>query len=156
MCNPILYPRFDKHSPEFPCDDHLLRDCELCFPPVSCDWCGITEAGFWFHFGQDKIAGKAMADAHLEYYRACDPDFIKVMNDNRYDMPDDMPLIEKAEDWRSLPKNPVSASNYQKQISGLKVLAEELADEAYFTTTVFDPMATGNYISRKQVINQRG
>ncbi len=108
---------------------------------------------FWFHFPEDKIAGEAMAEAHLEYYRACDPDFIKVMNDNRYDMPDDMPLIEKPEDWRRLPKNPVSAPNYQKQISGLKMIADELADEAYFTTTIFDPVATGNYISKKQVIN---
>jgi uroporphyrinogen decarboxylase len=108
---------------------------------------------FWFHFAKDKIAGEAMAEAHLEYYRACDPDFLKVMNDNRYDMPDDMPVIEKAEDWARLPKNPASAANYQKEISGLKALAEELGGEAYFITTVFDPMATGNYISNRKVID---
>ncbi len=108
---------------------------------------------FWFHFPGDKIAGEAMAEAHLEYYRACSPDFIKVMNDNRYDMPDDMPVIEKPEDWIRLPKNPVSSANYQKQISGLEVLAEKLDGEACFITTIFDPVATGNYISKKQVIN---
>lgn len=109
-------------------------------------------ASFWFHFDKDKIAGEAMAQAHLDYYYACDVDFLKVMNDNRYDMPPEMPVIEKPEDWAKLPKNPVSSPNYQKQISGLKILAEKLKDEAYFITTIFDPMATGNYISNRKVI----
>ena len=109
-------------------------------------------ASFWFHFPKDKIAGQAMADAHLEYYRECDPDFIKVMNDNRYDMPEDMPLIEKPGDWAKLPRNPATAPNYQKEISGLKILDEKLRGEAYFIVTVFDPMATGNYISNRKVI----
>jgi uroporphyrinogen decarboxylase len=110
-------------------------------------------ASFWFHFPKEKIEGKAMAEAHLEYYRACDPDFLKVMNDNRYDMPPDMPIIEKPEDWARLPKNPVTAPNYQKQISGLKILADKIKHEAYFITTIFDPMATGNYISNRRVID---
>lgn len=110
-------------------------------------------ASFWFHFPSDKIAGEAMAQAHFEYYEACGPDFIKAMNDNRYDMPADMPVIEKPQDWARLPKNPASAPNYQKEISGLRHLAEKLDGEAYFIVTMFDPMATGNYISNKQVIN---
>jgi len=110
-------------------------------------------ASFWFHFPSEKKAGEAMAEAHIEYYQACDPDFLKVMNDNRYDMPSDMPIIDKPEDWAKLPKNPVSATNYQKQISGIKILTEKLKGEAYLTTTVFDPMAVGNYISNKRVID---
>jgi len=40
-----------------------------------------------------------MALAHMEYYRAADPDYLKVMNDNYYSPPDFQDL-SKPQDWQ--------------------------------------------------------
>jgi uroporphyrinogen decarboxylase len=39
-------------------------------------------ASFSYHFPEEMSAGHAMAQAHLDYYRTADPDYLKVMNDN--------------------------------------------------------------------------
>ena len=35
--------------------------------------------GFWFHFPLDMDLEKDCVDAHLDYYKTCDTDFIKIM-----------------------------------------------------------------------------
>ena len=58
-------------------------------------------ASFWFHFPATQRAGHAMAQAHLDYYRAADPDFLKVMNDNGYALTG-VEAIRTPGDWRKL------------------------------------------------------
>jgi hypothetical protein len=41
-------------------------------------------AGFGTHFPPAASTGRAMADAHLDFYRRSGVDFVKVMNDNPY------------------------------------------------------------------------
>ena len=42
---------------------------------------------FFYHFPEHQRAGHAMAQAHLDFYREADPDYLKVMNDNFYSPP---------------------------------------------------------------------
>ena len=52
---------------------------------------------FWFHFGGDLSEGDRCIQAHLDYYRQCDLDFIKIMSDGL-----NYPLrvrISKPDDW---------------------------------------------------------
>ena len=106
---------------------------------------------FWFHFTGNQIAGKRMAKAHIDYYRKCQPDFIKVMNDNPYYMPNTLPVIEQASDWARLEKVPPTAAGFQSQLDGLRILKDKLGDEVLFVTTIFSPYNFGNKISRDQV-----
>ncbi|NOZ26955.1 MAG: hypothetical protein GXP39_02745 [Chloroflexi bacterium] len=107
-------------------------------------------ASFWFHFPCDRRAGHALARAHLEYYRAADPDFLKVMNDNGYERIG-VDGIQTPEDWRKLKPAPLSSKPFQNQLDGLKELADAVGDEVLLVTTVFNPYATGNDISRRKV-----
>jgi hypothetical protein len=60
----------------------------------------------WRHFPESSRAGAAMAAAHLEYDRATDPDFLKVMNDNYYEPPR-FRALEGPSDWRALMEAPL-------------------------------------------------
>ena len=44
-------------------------------------------AGFWFHFNGGDAAGDACVQAHLNYYRETDLDFVKIMCDGYFPFP---------------------------------------------------------------------
>ena len=107
-------------------------------------------AGFWFHFPAANAAGHAMAQAHIDYYRAADPDLLKVMNDNGYE-PVGVEAITSPADWRKLEPAPLASKAYQAQLSGLRELVDALGDEVLMATTIFNPYSTGNKISDAKV-----
>jgi uroporphyrinogen decarboxylase len=107
-------------------------------------------AGFWFHFPAANAAGHAMAQAHIDYYRAADPDLLKVMNDNGYERVG-VEAITSPADWRKLEPAPQSSAAYEAQLSGLRELVDTLGDEVLMATTIFNPYATGNKISDGKV-----
>lgn len=107
-------------------------------------------ASFWFHFPPDQRAGHAMAEAHLRYYRAADPDFLKVMNDNGYALLG-IEEIKTPSDWRHVRPAPLSSRPYQDQLDGLKEIADAVGHEVLLVTTIFNPYATGNDISGRRV-----
>jgi uroporphyrinogen decarboxylase len=101
---------------------------------------------FYFHFPESQRAGKAMAEAHLEHYRATDPDFLKVMNDNYYSPPDFKGLTTPS-DWRGLKPAPLSAQCFQDQLSGLRRIVSVVGKEVPIITTVFNPFENGDGMS---------
>jgi len=54
-----------------------LKGEEVDRPPFS----------FWYHFGLQHGPGRKHAEAELDFYRAYDLDFLKVMNDYPYPLP---------------------------------------------------------------------
>jgi uroporphyrinogen decarboxylase len=110
----------------------------------------LIPASFWFHFPAEQRAGKAMADAHLAYYRAAGPDFLKVMNDNGY-TPGGADAIARPADWRKLRPAPQTSRPYRDQLEGLKRILDAVGGEALVITTIFNPYATGNDISGGKV-----
>ena len=107
-------------------------------------------AGFWFHFPASAAAGHAMARAHIDYYRAADPDLLKVMNDNGYEAVG-VDSVKSPADWRKLEPAPLSSAPYQAQLAGLRELVDVLGDEVLMATTIFNPYGTGNKISGNKV-----
>ena len=107
-------------------------------------------AGFWFHFPASAAAGHAMAQAHIDYYRAADPDLLKVMNDNGYEAVG-VDSVRSPADWRKLEPAPLSSAPYQAQLAGLRELVDRLGDEVLMATTIFNPYGTGNTISDNKV-----
>jgi uroporphyrinogen decarboxylase len=106
---------------------------------------------FWFHFPPEQRAGRAMAQAHLGYYRAASPDFLKVMDDNGY-APLGVEAVRTPADWRKLRPAPLSSGPYQGQLDGLRRIADAIGDEVLLVTTIFSPYATGRHISNELVI----
>ena len=91
---------------------------------------------FFYHFPEHQRAGRAMAHAHLEYYHAADPDFLKVMNDNYYSPPHFQGLSKPA-DWLKLRPAPLSSQCFQDQA----------ALDSFRTQNASDPAAQA-YVAR--------
>lgn len=95
-------------------------------------------AGFWFHFDAPYHGGAAMAQAHLDYYRAVDADIVKVMNDSGY-APIGRVTIHAPQDWRTLKPTPLSDPLFQRHLDGLKRIVDAVGHEAPVMTTCFNP-----------------
>jgi uroporphyrinogen decarboxylase len=91
-----------------------------------------------------------MAEAHLAYYRAAQPDFLKVMNDNGYALNSAVAIAYPA-DWRRLRPASPESTPFRDQLDGLKRIVDAIGDEALIITTIFNPYATGNDISGGKV-----
>jgi uroporphyrinogen decarboxylase len=101
-------------------------------PPVS----------LWYHFGVQHGPGEPFARIALDYFRAYDFDWLKVMNDYFYPLPEGLEAVRSREDLRRLEPFEVERSPWREQLAALSLIAEELRGEAYFLDTVFDPWQT--------------
>ena len=106
-------------------------------------------ASFWFHFTPDKAHGEASVQAHLDFYRQSNIDFLKVMNEHLYRA--DEVAIKTPADWRQVRPAPLSVDFYQGQLDEIKRLVDELGDECLITSTIFGPFASGNYAGNRLV-----
>ncbi len=105
-------------------------------------------AGFWFHFPADKAHGQASVEAHLDYYRASDVDFVKIMNEHPYQSR--IP-IRGPSDWARIEPAPLSAPFYQEQLAEVRGIVNALDGEALAIVTLFGPFASGNHASGNRV-----
>ena len=103
-------------------------------------------ASFSYHFPQEMVAGHALAQVHLDYYRTADPDYLKVMNDNYYSAPN-LEELSKPSDWAKMEEAPLSSQCFQDQLTGLREIVKELGNEVPIITTVFNPFQNGDGMS---------
>jgi len=105
-------------------------------------------ASFWFHFPGEQAHGKAAVQAHLDYYRQANLDFLKIMNEHPYRVETE---IKNPADWRKLKPAPLSSAFYQAQLDEIKMITDALGGECLTTTTIFNPFSSGNHCSGKLV-----
>ena len=115
-----------------------LKGDEVDRPPFS----------FWYHFGLQHMAGRKHAEAELDFYRAYDLDFLKVMSDYPYPLPDGLEAIESEEDWRRI--EPIAPDNkcWSQQLSALSMINNEIGNEAMFIETIFSTWTTARRLAR--------
>ncbi len=106
-------------------------------------WVDRVPASFWCHFGPDEASGSAMARAHLGFYRATDPDYLKVMNDNPFAFPG-VGRVSVPRDWLRLKPAPRKAPARAKYLDGLKEILDNIGDECMVIVTMFNAFATAN------------
>ena len=112
--------------------DRVLKGQEVDRPPLS----------LWYHFGVQHGSGEQFARLSLEYFLHYDFDFLKVMNDYFYPLPEDLDEVRSAADLARLDHFDVEKSDWAEQFRALELIAEELNGNAYFIDTVFDPWQT--------------
>jgi uroporphyrinogen decarboxylase len=115
-----------------------LRGDEVDRPPFS----------FWYHFGLQHMAGRKHAEAELDFYRAYDLDFLKVMSDFPYPLPDGLEAVETEQDWRRI--EPIAPDNkcWSEQLSALSMINDEIGKEALFIETIFSTWTTARRLAR--------
>jgi len=114
-----------------------LVDCVLRGEPVD-----TAPLSLWYHFGVQHGEGTRFARLALDYFRYYDFDFLKVMNDYFYPMPEGIDAVSTGADLRRITRFDVEKSPWREQFRALTVIGSELKDKAYFLDTVFDPWHT--------------
>lgn len=104
---------------------------------------------FWYHFGLQHMPGAKHAEAEIEFYRAYDLDFLKVMNDYPYPRPDGLEAVETETDWQRL--EPLAGSDicWREQLSALSIINDAIGKEALFIETIFSPWTTARKLAGK-------
>jgi uroporphyrinogen decarboxylase len=93
----------------------------------------------WYHFGNQHASGKKFAAIALEWFEHYDFDFLKLMNDYYYPMPEGLDEIKSAEDLAQIkPFDPEKVA-WKEQLKAVKLVGEALHGKAYFIDTLFDP-----------------
>lgn len=103
------------------------RECDR--PPVS----------FWYHFGTQHEGGERIAELELGFFRYYDLDYLKLMNDYFYPMPEGKTELKTKDDLAAVKRFDVRRSPWAEQLKAIEIVARELENVAYFVDTVFDP-----------------
>ena len=93
----------------------------------------------WYHFGSQFLSGRKFAEIVLSYYNHYDFDWLKVMNDYFYPMPKDLYELKSKKDLELLKPFDIKDSEWNEQLTALKLVRAELDGKAYFCDTIFDP-----------------
>lgn len=108
---------------------------------------------FWYHFGLQHLPGPSHARAEIEFYRAYDLDFLKVMNDYPYPLPEGIEALGSEDDWKRVEPVPGNSSAWAEQLSALSIINDEIGSEAFFIETIFSPWTTARRLSRSGGLN---
>ena len=102
---------------------------------------------FWYHFGLQHASGKHHADAEIGFFKAYDLDFLKVMNDYPYPVPNGLRRLQTEEDWKRV--EPIKASDkcWTEQLEALSAINDSIGREALFIDTIFSPWTTARRLS---------
>jgi len=112
--------------------DRVLAGEPVERPPLS----------LWYHFGVQHGDGPRFAGLALDSFRHYDFDFLKVMNDYFYPMPEGLDAVRNGADLARVARFDAGDSPWREQFRALEVISAELEGEAYFLDTVFDPWNT--------------
>ncbi len=97
-------------------------------------------AGFWFHFQGEEASGEACVQAHLNYYKETDLDFVKIMCDSYFPFP--LPKIACAKDWGKV--EPLDADHpfIRGQVERAKSIVKAIGSERCVFYNVFAPFSS--------------
>ncbi len=96
----------------------------------------------WYHFGTQHASPEQTAEVHLGFFEAYDLDYLKVMNDYDYPMPDGMEVMATAADLERLSLFDVTKSPLGNQLKVVEIIAKKLKGKAVFVDTLFDAWNT--------------
>jgi len=98
-------------------------------------------ASFWFHFTGDDRFGENYARTHLEYYKATNIDFMKLMNDAFCVYPLTDLTIRTADDWKALKAMGRKGKYVYEQAEYAARVNDALQGECMTFWTVFEPFS---------------
>ncbi|MBI3457565.1 MAG: hypothetical protein HY002_17435 [Candidatus Rokubacteria bacterium] len=96
----------------------------------------------WYHFGLQHAPAERTAQAHLEFFDAYHLDWLKVMNDYSYPMPDGLETLGQARDLARLTPFDVTRGPLGEQLKVIEILAPALRGRGLFVDTVFNAWNT--------------
>ncbi len=96
----------------------------------------------WYHFGLQHAPAERTAQAHLEFFDAYHLDWLKLMNDYSYPMPEGLETVSEPADLARLRPVEVTRGALGEQLRTVEIVARALRGRALFVDTVFNAWNT--------------
>jgi len=128
-------------------DKIALVDAALAGKPVE-----RVPFSIWHHFPDSARAGRACAVAHVTHFRRYDLDFLKVMNDNPYDMPSSMRFVTLPKEWGKLEPLKGGEAGFAAELEALREIKKAIGAETRFIATVFSPFSVAMDLARQRAV----
>ncbi|MEW5816517.1 MAG: uroporphyrinogen decarboxylase family protein [Spirochaetota bacterium] len=109
--------------------DAVLSGREPDRTPISC----------WYHFGTQYLPGDKYAEIVLSFFKYFNFDWLKLMNDYYYPMPEGFNALKTASELKQLKPFEIEKSPWKEQLRAIEIIRKELDGQAYFCDTIFDP-----------------
>jgi uroporphyrinogen decarboxylase len=96
----------------------------------------------WYHFGLQHAPADRVAQAHLEFFDAYHLDWLKLMNDYSYPMPDGVETLRDPGDLARLGPLDLQRTPLGQQLEVVRIAARALRGRALVVDTVFNAWNT--------------
>jgi uroporphyrinogen decarboxylase len=100
---------------------------------------------------RDKTKAK-FVEFTLSFYKQYDPDYIKVMFDEHYDLPPTVDFIRSIEIWKLLEEFDPHIGAFGRQLEALKAIKEAVGPDVPVIQTVFLPFHFGIRLAYKRIL----
>lgn len=126
------------------------KDCML--KVLAGETADRTPVSFWFHFSGEQTKGQACVDAHLDYYRKCDMDYIKIMSDGiDYSFPEGFSFDAPA-DWKTLQPQGIESAYVRDAVWRCKAINDALQGECCTFYNVFAPFSLMRQVAGDELV----
>ena len=96
----------------------------------------------WYHFGNQHASPERTAEVHLEFFETYDLDFLKVMNDYDYPMPEGLEMMATPDDLKRLAPLDMTRTPLGHQLRAVELISKALKGKALVVDTVFNAWNT--------------
>ncbi|MGB9682860.1 MAG: uroporphyrinogen decarboxylase family protein [bacterium] len=108
---------------------------------------------FWYHFRWLEFSsGEPLAKEELEFYKMYDPDFLKVMHDIPFELPQGVNRIDTPEDWYKLDILRGDSVNFSAQLRALDIIIKGLPDDGFVIDTIFNTFSYAEKLTGKRTL----
>jgi uroporphyrinogen decarboxylase len=106
----------------------------------------------WMHSTVRERTVERFTRFTLDFYRAHDPDFIKVMYDESYDLPVNYQYVTEPQVWRLLEEFEPDIGGFGRQVEALKRVREEAGPEVPVIQTIYSPFHVGRRLAGRRIL----
>lgn len=98
--------------------------------------------GFWYHFPEEKQKGQACIDAHIEFYKNTNQDFIKIMCDGYFGYPNETLMnMKSVSDLYNMKPLGKDHPFIREQVERAKAIVDAVGNECCAFYNVFCPLS---------------
>ena len=109
-----------------------LENRETDFVPV----------GFWYHFPEDKQKGQDCIDAHIDFYKKTNQDFVKIMCDGYFGYPNETVInMKDVSDLYNMKPLGENHPFIREQVERAKAIVDEVGNECCVFYNIFRPLS---------------
>lgn len=98
--------------------------------------------GFFMHFRKDQLFGEAAINAHLDYFKATNSDFLKVQYELKFPV---VEAIQKPSDWSKVPF--LKKDFYADQLKVIEGVIKKGKKDALVLATVYSPLSLAGHVT---------